>query len=92
LENHLGISEKTLAEFIIELSKDRSSAEDFGKVCNATTIVTEAQHQELPMAVVLAHDVSEHVILAQALAGNGAEMSESLVGTLWNIIQRLKVR
>jgi len=32
LENHLGISEKTLAEFIVELSKDKTSAKQFGQV------------------------------------------------------------
>lgn len=32
LENHLGISEKTLAEFILELSKDKTSVKQFGQV------------------------------------------------------------
>ncbi|KAK9907427.1 hypothetical protein WJX75_003407 [Coccomyxa subellipsoidea] len=31
LENHLGISEKTLAEFIVELSKDKTSVKQFGQ-------------------------------------------------------------
>ncbi len=32
LENHLHISEKTLAEYIIELSKGRRSSRDFAEV------------------------------------------------------------
>ncbi len=32
LENNLGISEKTLAEFIVELSKDKTSVKQFGQV------------------------------------------------------------
>jgi hypothetical protein len=32
LENHLHISEKTLAEFIIELSKGRRTSRDFAEV------------------------------------------------------------
>lgn len=55
LENHLGISEKTLAEFIIELAKGKSSVKEF----------------------------------QQALISNHAEMPESLVQTIWNVIQRL---
>ena len=55
LESHLGISEKTLAEFIIELASGKRSLKDF----------------------------------KQALASNGAEMPDSLVQTIWNVIQRL---
>jgi len=55
LENHLGISEKAMAEFIIELATGKSSIKEFQK----------------------------------ALASNGAEMPESLVHTIWNVIQRL---
>lgn len=55
LESHLGISEKTLAEFIIELATGKKSIKEF----------------------------------KQALAQNGAEMPESLVQTIWNVIQRL---
>ena len=55
LESHLGISEKTLAEFIIELAAGKKSIKEF----------------------------------KQALAQNGAEMPESLVQTIWNVIQRL---
>jgi hypothetical protein len=58
LENNLGISEKTLAEFIIELAKGNKNVKDFRK----------------------------------ALDENGAEMPESLVETLWNIIERLQVK
>lgn len=55
LENHLGMSEKTLAEFVIELASGKTSAKDFQK----------------------------------ALTSNQAEMPESLVHTIWNVIQRL---
>lgn len=55
LESHLGISEKTLAEFIIELASGKKSIKEF----------------------------------KQALAQNGAEMPDSLVQTIWNVIQRL---
>ena len=55
LENHLGISEKTLAEFIINLASGTNSVKEFQK----------------------------------ALVSNKAEMPESLVQTLWNVIQRL---
>ena len=55
LENHLGISEKTLAEFIIELASGQSSQREFQK----------------------------------ALIANHAEMPDSLVQTIWNVIQRL---
>ncbi|KAK9801965.1 hypothetical protein WJX73_002689 [Symbiochloris irregularis] len=56
LENNIGISEKTLAEFIIKLSEGKKSVKEFQKT----------------------------------LLQNGAEMPDSLVNTLWNIIQRLK--
>lgn len=55
LENHLGISEKTLAEFIIELASGKASQREFQK----------------------------------ALVANHAEMPDSLVQTIWNVIQRL---
>ena len=55
LENHLGISEKTLAEFIIELAQGKASQREFQK----------------------------------ALVANHAEMPDSLVQTIWNVIQRL---
>lgn len=55
LENHLGISEKTLAEFIIELASGKASQREFQK----------------------------------ALIANHAEMPDSLVQTIWNVIQRL---
>ncbi|KAL3151919.1 hypothetical protein ABBQ32_001049 [Trebouxia sp. C0010 RCD-2024] len=55
LENHLGISEKTLAEFIIELAIGKASQREFQK----------------------------------ALIANHAEMPDSLVQTIWNVIQRM---
>ena len=55
LENHLGISEKTLAEFVIHLAEGKASMKEFQK----------------------------------ALVINDAEMPESLVHTIWNVIQRL---
>lgn len=55
LENHLGISEKTLAEFVIDLAKGKASVKEFQK----------------------------------ALTANHAEMPESLVHTIWSVIQRL---
>jgi ATP-dependent RNA helicase DHX8/PRP22 len=55
LENHLGIAEKTLSEFIIELSKGKSSSKEF----------------------------------RLALRENGADMPDSLVETLWAVIQRM---
>lgn len=57
LENHLGIADKTLAEFIIDLSKGKESARDFKK----------------------------------QLDSNGADMPQSLVETLFNLIKRLMV-
>lgn len=55
LESHLGISEKTLAEFIIELASGKKSVREF----------------------------------KQELAQNNAEWPDSLVQTIWNVIQRL---
>lgn len=57
IENHTGLAEKSLAEFIFSLSKGSKSVRDFQKQLNE----------------------------------NGAEFQESLVHTLWNIIQRLQV-
>ena len=88
LENHLGISEKTLAEFIIELSNDRRTAKDFGQARSrqayAVVVRTAA-----PCSSAAGTDTAP---VQQALTENGAQMPESLVSTLWNIIQRLKVR
>ena len=58
IENHTGLAEKSLAEFIFSLSKGSKSVKDF-------------QRQ---------------------LLENGAEFQESLVHTLWNVIQRLQAR
>ncbi|PRW58375.1 putative pre-mRNA-splicing factor ATP-dependent RNA helicase [Chlorella sorokiniana] len=55
LENHLGIADKTLAEFIVELSKGKNSSKEFRLV----------------------------------LRENGADMPDSLVETLWAIIQKM---
>ena len=55
LENHLGIADKTLSEFIVELSKGKASVKEF----------------------------------RLALRENGADMPDSLVETLWAIIQRM---
>ena len=58
IENHTGLAEKSLAEFIFSLSKGSRSVKDFQK----------------------------------QLLENGAEFQDSLVHTLWNIIQHLQVR
>mmetsp|Transcript_12824 Transcript_12824/g.38739 ORF Transcript_12824/g.38739 Transcript_12824/m.38739 type:complete len:1220 (-) Transcript_12824:544-4203(-) len=58
IENHTGLAEKSLAEFIFSLSKGSKSVRDFQKQLNE----------------------------------NGAEFQESLVHTLWNIIQRLQMK
>lgn len=57
LENHLGIKDKVLSEFIIELSKSSKNCDDFRK----------------------------------DLAKNGAEMTETLVERIWNLIQHMQV-
>lgn len=58
IENHTGIAEKTLSEFILALSKQCKAVKEFKKT----------------------------------LDSNGAEFPESLVNTLWNIIQAMQVR
>lgn len=55
LENHLGLADKTLAEFIIELAKGKPNVKEFRLV----------------------------------LRENGADMPDSLVDTLWAVIQRM---
>ena len=57
LETHLGISEKSMAEFVFAIAQQCKSVREFQK----------------------------------KLAENGAEFQDSLVHTLWNIIQRLQV-
>lgn len=57
LENHLGIKDKVLSEFIIDLSKSSENSDDFRK----------------------------------DLTKNGAEMTETLVERIWNLIQHMQV-
>ncbi len=58
IENHTGIAEKTLSEFVLALSKQCKGVKEFKKTLDA----------------------------------NGAEFAESLVNTLWNIIQAMQVQ
>ncbi len=90
LENHLGISEKTLAEFIVELSKDKTSSKQFGQVSFICCVWCKFLKK---LATIFVRDciTLSNCLLLQALVDNGAEMPTSLVETLWNIIQRLKV-
>ena len=80
LENNIGISEKTLAEFIIQLSEGRRSVKEFTAVSQPSGTAGKLPHSKL--------SADRHTV--QVLSENGAALQDSLVLTLWNIIQRLR--
>ena len=85
LENHLGVSDKTMAEFVINLAKNKKTGTEFGEV----RIGWEREKQGGRSRAPRHHSHPPPRTHTQTLKQAGGELPDTLVASLWAIIQRL---
>lgn len=101
LENHLQISEKAVAEFIIDMAKDKANVDQFKKVRQWMMVCRQRSSHHQLVSTTLTHFIpraggeaccsAPMVPCPQAMGGLGLgdALNDALVERFWSIIQHL---